>query len=124
MYCLTTACRQEQFKTKEKAKCNKGLYELNDPELVQLLETEEMEKQIPILTYKKSNKEATPQPEIKIPTPPTTEVDTAPSKEDTEIKPEERFEEIIEEDDDPTDMDHFLQLMKDQGIQTLQGRGI
>jgi len=64
MYCLTKACRQEQIKTKQKAKCNKKLYELDDPDLVQLLETKEMEKQIPILMNKKSNKEAPAQPEI------------------------------------------------------------
>jgi hypothetical protein len=57
---------------------------------------------------------------------PVEEANIAPSTEDkdTEIKPEERFEEISEEDDDPTDMDHFLQLMRDQGIQTLQERGV
>ena len=124
MYCLTKTCRQEQFKTRQKAKCNERLYELDDPALMQLLETKEMEKQIPILTNKKSNKAAPAQPEIEIPTPPIAEVDTTHPKENTEIKPEERFKEIIEEDDEPTDMDHFLQLMKEQGIQTLQERGI
>ena len=57
-------------------------------------------------------------------TPPVLETDTTPPGEDTDIKPEERFEEIPEEEGDPTDMDHFLQLMRDQGIQTLQERGI
>lgn len=41
-----------------------------------------------------------------------------------DIKPEEKFKEIVEEEVEPTDMDHFLQLMKEQGIPTLQERGI
>ena len=43
---------------------------------------------------------------------------------ETHIIPKERFEEIIEEDDDSADIEQFLQLMKDKGVKTLKKRGL
>ena len=123
MFCLSTKCRQEQLKSKARAKCYKKALHLNDPALMEILksseeETEQTDFKPQVLSNSKSNK--TNETENKIKEKPISTQDTAP----TEIKPEERFQDVTEEEIETTDMDHFLQLMKEQGIPTLQERGI
>ena len=127
-FCLTNKCRKEQIKGRKPPNCKKIPYDISYSELIKLLENDVTTNPTEILSnstiYRK------PSQENKTPTTPEKEQNKAPTLQDTDIKPEERFEEIPNDnssveipDEEPTDMDEFVQLMKEMGIPTLKERG-
>ena len=79
-------------KKNKPAKCNRKPYNVKNPELIKLLETGKTANPTEIFSNNKINKKA--QQENETPTPPEKEPDEVPATQATDIKPEERFEEI------------------------------
>ena len=55
-FCLTTKCRSEQLKNNQSPGCSKIPYELNNPELLNILETDQTTNPVEILTNKKKSR--------------------------------------------------------------------
>ena len=105
-FCLTAECRQKQYSSNLPADCNQKLNRLNNPELLNILEGDKNKTEV--LNNKLQQNQQNSDNQIQ--------------NKETEIKPEERFEEIS--DDDQTDMESFIQSMTERGIPTLTGKGI
>ena len=106
-YCLTTECRKNQNLSKKQADCNQNLNDLNNPELLNNLESSKNKTEILNNKLQQNQKNISNQNQ---------------TNKEADFKPEERFEEIP--DDDPTDMESFLQSMRDRGIPTLTEKGV
>ena len=88
--------QKKQNSSKIPADCKQNLNDLNNPELLSNLEPNKSTTEV--LTNKKQQN----QKDI---------ASQNQKNKDTDIKPEERFEEIP--NDDPTDMESFLQSMRE-----------
>ena len=103
-FCLTTECRQIQKSSKQFVQCNKKLNRLDNPELLNNLEGETNKTEV-LKNKLQQNQQ---------------NLNNQTQKKETEIKPEERFEEIS--DDDQTNMEAFIQSMEERGFPTLTGK--